>query len=136
MTENERKREEIRGRRGGMVVQADNAVNMAEVKNFEPRQMEVKDFGTTSPELSIEEMERTATDLARKARKAREDQLNSMRLANGQMHTKPIADMVYGAYQDFIGRGSEPETARELVQSYALLEIGAILAKIEKVLSR
>ena len=44
-------------------------------------------------------------------------------------YSKPLVGAIFAAYQDFLGRGVEPSTAKELVSAYASVEAAASIAK-------
>jgi len=89
---------------------------------------------TRGNRVSPEDLERKAAELVALAKKTREQEARPPQNQTGkQVHTAQFVDIVDGAYRDFLRRGVGPETACSLVQAYCILEVGDVLARIERI---
>ena len=114
-------KEEIRNRRAGALNSADK---FAEVQAEAERITRKLTAGGASTPTPAEEAE--AEFPQEQPKTVNQERIS---LPGAVKYSKPLVDALYEAYVDFVSRGLEPSTAKELVVAYASLEAAAGIAK-------
>ena len=111
-------KEEIRNRRVGTLNSADKFAEVQAEADRITRRLTAGGATATSAPTPAEEADAERQDTPRER----------VTLPTVQ-YSKTLVEALYGAYLDFVSRGVEPSTAKELVVAYASLEAAAGIAK-------